>query len=304
MTITFDIVPGSGLKNENIEFILGTPINQILSSLQNVPRIVKKVQFIYSPKEPFLKDMSINLKEDGIRLIFDNKTQLLKLIEIYAPAKLVLSINNEIFSTPEQVADYHRVEKSFGPTHPGQYDDLQQLYLLNWHGISMAFLAKDSSAIQSTYAHGLATLHFSNTTTPLVDKMTIFYGSSILEEAKLPPQPSFTLCGTNKINEVNLITDNEKIVGLKINFSCETTNDGAIRRNENLIKSYEKIIRFNENENKVISELGSPSRIFYKSDDKMLIQKGVYKENVMDEEKTDYFFNYFSMGLVSYYLKI
>uniref|UniRef100_A0A0K0F6N2 UPF0183 protein C16orf70 (inferred by orthology to a human protein) n=1 Tax=Strongyloides venezuelensis TaxID=75913 RepID=A0A0K0F6N2_STRVS len=298
MTISFEVIPECGLKNESIEFILGTPINQMISALQNVPRIVKNIQFIYCPKDPFSKDMCINLKDDGIRLIFDNKQQVLKIIEVYSPSKLTLYFGQEVFSKPDQPADIQKVQGCFGATHPGEYDDLQKLFLLNWRGISFAFPAKDSSAVQSTYAHGLGSLHFSNSSIPVLERMTIFYGSS-LSEIKIPSQPVYTLCGTNKLNKVDIIQEDGKVKGLKINFSCEWSNDGGYRKSENVTKSYEKIVMFGSAENQVISDLGSPSRIFYKSDEKMLIQKGVFKETKNDEEKADYFFNYFTMGLVS-----
>lgn len=46
--------------------------------------------------------------------------------------------------------------------------------------------------------------------------------------------------------------------------------------------------------------LGAPSKIFYKSDEKMLIQRGSNSENLKDEDKPDFFFNYFTMGVVGF----
>ena len=47
--------------------------------------------------------------------------------------------------------------------------------------------------------------------------------------------------------------------------------------------------------------LGAPSRVFYKSEDKMKIHspKAHMKAASL---KSDYFFNYFQMGLVSFFL--
>jgi hypothetical protein len=47
----------------------------------------------------------------------------------------------------------------------------------------------------------------------------------------------------------------------------------------------------------VLCALGAPSRVFYKSDDRMLIHRGADKERVGGEQ-ADFFFNYFSLGLV------
>jgi hypothetical protein len=55
-------------------------------------------------------------------------------------------------------------------------------------------------------------------------------------------------------------------------------------------------------------KLGAPSNIYYKSDDKMLIQRsggtGTERLNEGDEEKPDFFFNYFSLGMVSLAIQI
>jgi hypothetical protein len=55
-------------------------------------------------------------------------------------------------------------------------------------------------------------------------------------------------------------------------------------------------------------KLGAPSNIYYKSEDKMLIQRsggtGTERLNEGDEEKPDFFFNYFSLGMVSLAIQI
>lgn len=49
----------------------------------------------------------------------------------------------------------------------------------------------------------------------------------------------------------------------------------------------------------VLAALGAPSKTFCKSDEKMLIQKGSSSENLKKDDRPDFFFNYFSLGLVS-----
>lgn len=74
----FEVIPENCLRNDQIELILGMPINQVITSIQNVSRQIKNVELIYCNKEPFEKDITITLKKDGIRLYFEPKSQLLK----------------------------------------------------------------------------------------------------------------------------------------------------------------------------------------------------------------------------------
>lgn len=48
----------------------------------------------------------------------------------------------------------------------------------------------------------------------------------------------------------------------------------------------------------VMSLLGSPSQVFYKSEDKMKIHSPNAHLHVKTPRRSDYFFNYFSLGLV------
>lgn len=49
----------------------------------------------------------------------------------------------------------------------------------------------------------------------------------------------------------------------------------------------------------VMSLLGSPSQVFYKSEDKMKIHSPNAHLHVKTPRRSDYFFNYFSLGLVT-----
>jgi hypothetical protein len=61
--------------------------------------------------------------------------------------------------------------------------------------------------------------------------------------------------------------------------------------------TFQREILFGEEVQSVVSKLGTPSRIFYKSDDKMKIHSKEAHKKVMNIN-SDYFFNYFTMGLV------
>lgn len=51
----------------------------------------------------------------------------------------------------------------------------------------------------------------------------------------------------------------------------------------------------------VTSMLGSPSQVFYKSEDKMKIHSPNVHRHISVPRRSDYFFNYFTLGFVSIY---
>jgi hypothetical protein len=76
--LSFEVVPESCIKNEHIVLALGTPINQVICALKNASRVIRNIELVYDNREPFGRDIIIILKNDGIKLTFDSKQQLLK----------------------------------------------------------------------------------------------------------------------------------------------------------------------------------------------------------------------------------
>ncbi|CAD5209710.1 unnamed protein product [Bursaphelenchus xylophilus] len=292
--LEFEVNPEVSLKNEQVELILGAPINQVLVAIRQASKVIKNVELVYCNKEPFNRHITVLMKDDGIRLLFDAYSQLLKLIEVYDFKNINLRYGNTTFSTPQSPADVAKVENCFGATHPGVYDEKQKTYLLHWRGVSFSFPAKEPSTVQPAYAHGLSSLNFSSL--PLLEKMEIYCGNTP-SEIKLAETPVSVHCGNVFAHKVTSIFHGNEIYGIKLNISGDD-NKMEIRKSTSLPKT-EKTIIFGDSEEKVLASLGAPSRVFYKSDEKMLIQKGLDSKKLGDGESTDIFFNYFSLGLVS-----
>ncbi|KAI6207695.1 RNA cytidine acetyltransferase [Aphelenchoides besseyi] len=293
--LDFEVVPENCLRNEFIELALGTPINQVLSALKNASRVIRNVELIYCNKDPFNREITVILKNDGVRLTFDPKQQVLKLIEVYDFRHITLHYCNTVFSTPEKVADVGKVEHCFGATHPGVYDEKQKVYLLHWRGVSFNFPAKEPSTVQPSYAHGLGSLNFSNTAPPLLERMGIYFGDSPTE-MKIPDVPASTHCGNPFALHISSVSDDVgTITGLKIQFCGEEFGQSPRKTSE--LSQKERIISFGDSEQSVLGALGAPSRVFYKSEDKMLIQRGSSSESIGNADKPDIFYNYFTLGL-------
>ncbi|KAK6052748.1 hypothetical protein COOONC_09748 [Cooperia oncophora] len=85
--LTFEVLPQEGLKNENIEFILGMPLNQasfrMCFPVFDSASVTCFVTNLF--QDPLGRDICAYLGNDGIRLVFHPVTQLLRLIEVDNP---------------------------------------------------------------------------------------------------------------------------------------------------------------------------------------------------------------------------
>ena len=127
--------------------------------------------------------------------------------------------------------------------------------------------------------------------------MAIYSGNSLAEcTAPLPPLsrlPSLTCTG------VDILRSGERTTGVAVTLE---PNMGEIARSSYPAKSLhsdllKRAIRFGDSVQDVMSAVGAPSRIFYKSEDKMKIHSpNAHRKSA--SLKSDYFYNYFTMGLV------
>ena len=125
--------------------------------------------------------------------------------------------------------------------------------------------------------------------------MCVYAGSS-LAECTTPSAPPSRLpalhCRTVEVMRVGART-----TGLCLVLAAAPGEVGRARaRAEDEIK---KVVRFGDSVQDVCSAIGAPSRVFYKSEDKMKI----HSPNAHRKKaalKSDYFFNYFVFGLVSW----
>uniref|UniRef100_A0A0N4W3W3 SUI1 domain-containing protein n=1 Tax=Haemonchus placei TaxID=6290 RepID=A0A0N4W3W3_HAEPC len=287
------VLPQEGLKNENIEFILGTPLNQVLTLIQQNARILTNVELMYSRKDPLGRDICAYLGNDGIRLVFHPVTQLLRLIEVDNLSQIVLKYKEKIFSEPGAEVSMDKVDEFFGSTHPGAYDDKQKICVKSWRGLSFCFPTAESANVEVTPGFGpLRSLKFDSATQPRLTKMSIFKGTAVGKNEEVT-MPLAAYCGQNRTILVSCARKNGKIT------------DGNVTSRINGELELVKVMRtisFGDSVARVLSALGAPSKVFYKSEDKMSIHRGGCKETLSPQPH--FFFNYFSMGLVSFFFSI
>ncbi|CAB3408265.1 unnamed protein product [Caenorhabditis bovis] len=301
--LTLEVVPHVGLKNEKLMFLLGMPLNQIITMCQQNAGLIGKIQLKYSKKDVFGCSVCLYLSSDGIKLYFDGPTQLLKLIEVDNLSRISLSYGNVIFSEPFAQTSLDKLNNVFGSTHPGAYDEKQKMYVQSWPGLSFCFPTdsngtNDAIRLEPGFGPNMLSLKYDASCQPRLTKMSIYQGTD-LSRPESVDIPFSCFCGQNRTRLIEAIWENGDLIGLHITFDTQT---GSLIDGDLEVYSVEKKIYFGDPVSVVQTALGAPSKVYYKSEDKMKIHRGSTKETLIG--LPHFFFNYFSMGLVSAHLML
>eukprot|EP00731_Ephydatia_muelleri_P023427 Em0015g1010a len=126
----------------------------------------------------------------------------------------------------------------------------------------------------------------------ILSRVCIFSGSD-LSEARAPVFPLECFHGNSHAEKVGVARDEKgDIVGLKVDLMM----DGKLRSGrlgDARPKIKERIVRFGDSPQAISLELGAPSKLFFKQEDKMRIHSPPPHPN----KSSDYFFNYLTLGL-------
>lgn len=286
------MVPERSLGNEQWEFVLGMAFAQAVHILQQQARSIKGLQVLYSDLNPLAMDLVINLSQDGIRLMFDPVVQRLKIIEVYNMSKVKLKYCGLPFNSPEISPTVEQIDHSFGATHPGVYDETQQLFVLNFRGLSFSFPV-DSSKFQPRYTPSLGSRPFPNGSSPVVSKMSIYSGNS-LADTRPPSLPMCCYYNHCYLDHLDILRENKSTVGLKLYLNVEAL--GASKLLEMTKQTIVRVVKFGDSCQEVTGALGSPNKVFYKAEDKMKIHSP-NAHKLVTSRSSDYFYNYFTLGL-------
>ncbi|KAJ8941737.1 hypothetical protein NQ318_023333 [Aromia moschata] len=278
--LTLEVVPERSLGCEQWEFVVGMHFSQAVAIIQSQVGVIKGVQVLYSDTKPLEVDLVINLPQDGIRLFFDPVSQRLKIIEIYC-MKLV---NGLSFNSPEVLPSIEQIEHSFGATHPGVYDSDKQLFMLNFRGLSFYFPVE--SKFQSGSTHNLGSLQFPRGT-PLYCVLRLQCGPGVR-----PELPLSCYYGHLYLQKAEVLRGDCYTKGLRLHLMSGTNN----RLVDSTKLQFEREVLLGYSAQDVATALGTLSKVFYKSEDKMRIHSPNAHRKIT-ATKSDYFFNYFTLGL-------
>jgi hypothetical protein len=193
------------------------------------------------------------------------------------------------FNSPEVAPSIEQIEHSFGATHPGIYDAAKQLFALHFRGLSFFFPV--DSKLQPGYALGLGSLHFPSGASPVVSKMAIYCGGNI-NESKPPPLPLSCYNQQLYLESAQVLRNSFGTRGLRLQLYTE----GSVRVLEPRKQCLTREVLFGDSCEDVASAIGAPSRVFFKSEDKMKIHSPNSRRRIQSK-RSDFFFNYFSLGL-------
>ncbi|XP_038523465.1 UPF0183 protein C16orf70 homolog isoform X1 [Canis lupus familiaris] len=243
---------------------------------------------------PLSHDLILNLTQDGIKLLFDAFNQRLKVIEVYDLTKVKLKYCGVHFNSQAIAPTIEQIDQSFGATHPGVYNSAEQLFHLNFRGLSFSFQLDswtEAPKYEPNFAHGLASLQIPHGAT--VKRMYIYSGNS-LQDTKAPVMPLSCFLGNVYAESVDVLRDGTGPSGLRLRLLAAGCGPGLLA--DAKMRVFERSVYFGDSCQDVLSVLGSPHKVFYKSEDKMKIHSPSPHKQV-PSKCNDYFFNYFTLGV-------
>mmetsp|Transcript_28431 Transcript_28431/g.45774 ORF Transcript_28431/g.45774 Transcript_28431/m.45774 type:complete len:417 (-) Transcript_28431:1884-3134(-) len=307
-----EVVPGERLGC----FQLGMGVNDALVLLKKyfVPKR-PKVDVVYSSKMPLEQDIVLKVEELGLHLRFEPVSQRLRMIDVFDLTKLSISYSGStVGSKTSPRPSFLQLYKIFGPTYPGEYDEALDMYLLRYRGICFMFSLPDD--LKAVYAKtNELPLELRDGTSPLAGRMMVYNGFDE-RHATLVDAVVDEPVKLNGIQLTTLASSYLEQVCFKISETGTTLQ--FLRRHRNL--------RIGSSVQDVLSELGQPSRIYFKHDNRMkihaagedpsakpaptwfhsspeflssipLVSRISQKDPSSCFQPSDYFYNYFELGL-------
>lgn len=123
--------------------------------------------------------------------------------------------------------------------------------------------------------------------------MYIYSGNS-LQDTKAPMMPLSCFLGNVYAESVDVLRDGTGPSGLRLRLLAAGCGPGVLA--DAKMRVFERAVYFGDSCQDVLSMLGSPHKVFYKSEDKMKIHSPSPHKQV-PSKCNDYFFNYFTLGV-------
>ncbi|XP_065889838.1 phagosome assembly factor 1-like isoform X2 [Dysidea avara] len=273
------------------------PLAQAIQILKMECANIRDVQVIYNEQRPLDEkfDLTINLSQDGVRLCFDPVVQRLKIIEVYDIEKVILKYCTKPFSSPDVRATIDQIYRSFGDTHPGEYDKDNTVYLLNFRGILFSFTLLEANLNSKRYNSGSNAQGYSLSCSQsgMLSNLAIYHGNDF-QKAEAPHFPLDCFLDNCYSDRVDVEEQNGYFVSLQINLLVDDAHNSG--PNQKRPCSSTVHICLNDSVQDVLSKLGAPSKVFFKSEDKMKIHS-TNPDKPPHSCRSDYFFNYFTLGI-------
>jgi len=279
---SLEVVPGERIGC----FVLGLGINDVLHLLQDGFLSQRpKTNIIYHETKSIHHDIVLNVVDMGMNLIFDALSQRLVSIQVFDLAKLGLRYAGSAFgSGHREKGTLLELYRLFGPTFAGSFDN--GTYSLSYRGIKLCFPLPSDEFIPD-----LVPLEPKSGVSPSVNRLCVYHG---LDEAAPEIVSSFSSLNYASVsNGVRLSTINSfymSVMDVDINIG---------------IHNKSMAVKLGAPAQEVIVNLGQPSKIYFKKDERMKIHH--MKDDSFDTyslvereicfRAVDYFYNYFDLGI-------
>ena len=265
--------------------MLGASLHDILTRIKAQPYTYPTIDLVYSPQQPLVEPVILNLPTNGLRLRFDGPDQRLRLIEVYDFTKTQLTYKGlDLVKLPDakpSASAYHTLigltgpsfrhvyNRLMGPTFPGEYippvagsESDTGVYVLSYPGIAFTFPLQDSG--WSSKVDFVALL--SSSAASQAESLAIFNGPSWQEArgdlmVRTCPNPrSLALSSRGKElrpDEIDLI----KVCGNgKVEMMRKSSPPFILTLSETTPQD-------------LVTELGPPDAIYRKNDRRLSIHK-------------------------------
>ncbi|KAI7863539.1 hypothetical protein BDF14DRAFT_1843189 [Spinellus fusiger] len=270
-------------------FRLGSSLWDTLQLLRDRPQFFPVVELKYSQSEPLKHDFIIALPSNGIHLRYDGSLQRLKSIECFDPSKVKLVYQSSDVSSSRTIPTFLLIYKSFGPTYPGEFDTSQS---------GLAFTFPIPLRFQSLYKSSSdLPLEFPDGTTPIASRVYLYSGSTHWQQATVPPlskviaehnASSSTKYGKLGRREVESVIA-KPTKGAVLHFPThvspnDTTETSRTHSGTTSINSVHILLHLSTAQD-ILADLGKPSRLFYKEEDKMKIHSTANDSTIIERSK-------------------
>jgi len=244
-------------------FAIGDPIQSIIQYIRNHNKF-QLVEMKYNSLDPLCMCICLDIKKEGIDLRFNPTSQRLELIRIYKLTDISLRYNHMSFSSPELPATFSSVHTKFGPTSRGKYTEEKDLYRLTYPGITFVFDVPQKEG-------------------PLPD----YFEENTSEYGRVPLSCIYVFEGDAIEGE-----DNPHLVLPQLTPNGPQVNVYSSQGLE--FQEIKEVLTFKHTPQDLLTVLGAPDHITYKTSDPLLIHSNRGSEYLY---QYDYFYNYLSKGL-------
>ncbi|KAA3682226.1 uncharacterized protein DEA37_0007223 [Paragonimus westermani] len=268
-----EVVPELAVRHKTWEFVLGMPIQQMIDILRKNDQVIRAVDFWYNDK----------------------------LIEVVDMSKICLRYWSQYFNSPSVLPTIQEILRIFGSTKPLLPVDARGEYRLYYRGITFILKALHTGSGDSkpsslnTVTGSPNSVSGGNTQTSLIVSRLFIYLGNNLNEARLSPELPAS-CYLDNVFLEHLEVNRSENLTKKLRFHLVTQDLQTSMTREPQVTRFTRSLSFGDSVQDVLSALGSPSRIFYKTEDKMKIHLP-QSYRLEQPRRSDYFFNYFTLGV-------